>query len=89
MLAKSLVYGRKNIGQAGAVRLGPVARARALALVAAWPLLATAAQLNEFRDAHVLAHYEIAARDSVLRWHQMPLWDPYYCGVPSRYMPPQ
>jgi hypothetical protein len=51
-----------------------------LALVAAWPLLATAAQLNEFRDAHVLAHYEIAARDSVLRWHQMPLWDPYYCG---------
>jgi hypothetical protein len=51
-----------------------------LALAAAWPLLSTAAMLNEFRDAHVLAHYESAARDSVLHWHQAPLWDPYYCG---------
>ncbi|HEY6462048.1 MAG TPA: hypothetical protein VIY73_17900 [Polyangiaceae bacterium] len=51
-----------------------------LALAAAWPLLSTAASLNEFRDAHVLAHYEIAARESILRWHQAPLWDPYYCG---------
>jgi hypothetical protein len=51
-----------------------------LALVAAWPLLSTAAQFNEFRDAHVLAHYESAARESLLRWHQVPLWDPYYCG---------
>jgi hypothetical protein len=52
----------------------------ALALAAAWPLLSTAPLLNEFRDAHVLGHYESAARDSVLRWHQAPLWDPYYCG---------
>jgi hypothetical protein len=51
-----------------------------LALVAAWPLLASAPALNDFRDAHVLAHYESFARDSVLRWHQAPLWDPYYCG---------
>jgi hypothetical protein len=51
-----------------------------LALAAAWPLLSTAAMLNEFRDAHVLAHYETAARDAVLHWHQAPLWDPYYCG---------
>jgi hypothetical protein len=51
-----------------------------LALSAAWPLLSTAAMLNEFRDAHVLAHYETVARDSVLHWHQAPLWDPYYCG---------
>jgi hypothetical protein len=51
-----------------------------LALSAAWPLLSTAAMLNEFRDAQVLAHYETAARDSVLHWHQAPLWDPYYCG---------
>jgi hypothetical protein len=52
----------------------------ALSLVATWPLLATATALNEFRDAHVLSHYEAIARDSVLRWHQAPLWDPYYCG---------
>ncbi len=51
-----------------------------LALSAAWPLLSTAAMLNEFRDAQVLGHYETAARDSVLHWHQAPLWDPFYCG---------
>jgi hypothetical protein len=51
-----------------------------LALVAAWPLLASAPALNDFRDAHVLGHYETFARDSLLRWHQAPLWDPYYCG---------
>ena len=51
-----------------------------LALFAAWHLLDTAPALNEFRDAHVLGHYETAARDSILRWHQLPLWDPYYCG---------
>lgn len=52
----------------------------AVALCASWPLLATAPALDEFRDAHVLAHYEAAAREALLRWHQMPLWDPYYCG---------
>jgi hypothetical protein len=51
-----------------------------LALVVAWPLLSTASAMNEFRDAHVLAHYESVARDTILRWHQAPLWDPYYCG---------
>jgi hypothetical protein len=58
-------------------RLGAFA---VVALVTAWPLLATAAWMNEFRDAQVLSHYESAARESVLRWHQFPLWDPYYCG---------
>ena len=52
----------------------------ALALAASWQLLSTAPLLNEFRDAHVLGHYESAAREAVLRWHQAPLWDPYYCG---------
>lgn len=51
-----------------------------LALAAAWPLLSTAVMLNDFRDAQVLGHYESAARDAILRWHQAPLWDPYYCG---------
>ena len=52
----------------------------ALALLASWPLLATAPALNDFRDAHVLGHYESFARDALVRWHQAPLWDPYYCG---------
>jgi hypothetical protein len=51
-----------------------------LALLASWPLLSTAASLNAFRDANVLGHYESAAARSVLLFHQMPLWDPYYCG---------
>ena len=51
-----------------------------LALVATWPLLSTGAALNEFRDAHVLAHYEQVARETLLRYHQVPLWDPFYCG---------
>lgn len=51
-----------------------------LALIATWPLLSNASALNEFRDAHVLAHYEIAARLAVVRFHEVPLWDPYYCG---------
>src|SRR5580700_10016405 len=50
------------------------------ALFASWTLLATAPLLNEFRDAHVLSHYEHVAVDTVLRYHQVPLWDPYYCG---------
>jgi hypothetical protein len=51
-----------------------------VALGASYSLLATAPALNEFRDAHVLGHYETVARDAILHWHQLPLWDPYYCG---------
>jgi hypothetical protein len=53
------------------------------ALVAAalvWPMLGHAGFLNEFRDAQVLALHEHAAVDSVLRFGQLPLWDPWYCG---------
>jgi hypothetical protein len=69
-----------------AARVGPprlpirLAVFAVLALWATYPLLATAPALNEFRDAHVLGHYETVARDAILRWHQAPLWDPYYCG---------
>jgi hypothetical protein len=58
-------------------RLGAFA---VVALIAAWPLLANAAAMNEFRDAQVLSHYESVARESALQWRQLPLWDPYYCG---------
>jgi len=51
-----------------------------LALVATWQYLASAHSLNTFRDAHVLSHYEWVARTSVLKFHELPLWDPYYCG---------
>ena len=51
-----------------------------LALAATYPLLRAAASLDSFRDASVLVHYEEAARDSVVHFHQAPLWDPWYCG---------
>lgn len=70
-------HGVRRIAVRRAYRLGAFV---VLALLAAWPLLVTASSSNDFRDAQVLSHYESAARESVLRWHQWPLWDPYYCG---------
>lgn len=51
-----------------------------LALVLVWPLLGTAADMNLFRDAQVLDGYEHHAVETVRRFGQLPLWDPYYCG---------
>ena len=51
-----------------------------LALVLVWPMLAHAAWLNEFRDAQVLSLHERTALDTVRRFGQLPLWDPWYCG---------
>lgn len=77
----ALLGGGYRAGRATAARLPwRLAVFAAVAVCASWPLLSMAPALNEFRDAHVLAHYETAARESLLRWHQMPLWDPWYCG---------
>lgn len=51
-----------------------------LAAVLVWPILPDAARLNEFRDVHHLFFYERAAIDTVLRYGELPLWNPYYCG---------
>ncbi len=51
-----------------------------IALAATWPALANANLLNDFRDAQYFTLFEEAARLSVARFHQLPLWDPYYCG---------
>src|SRR6185437_11125207 len=50
------------------------------ALAVAWPVLATAGEMNIFRDAQVLYAYERDAAWSVLHFGSLPLWDPYYCG---------
>jgi hypothetical protein len=36
--------------------------------------------LNDFRDSHYFTLFEEAARISVAKFHELPLWDPYYCG---------
>jgi hypothetical protein len=51
-----------------------------LAIAVTGPSLARSALLNDFRDNQYLTLFEEAARLSVGRFHQLPLWDPYYCG---------
>jgi hypothetical protein len=51
-----------------------------LALDSKWPVLEKAGYLNDFRDSQYFTLFEEAARISVAKFHQLPLWDPYYCG---------
>jgi hypothetical protein len=51
-----------------------------LAAALVWPALAVAASTNEFRDAQVMLLHEHAALDSVKRFGELPLWNPWYCG---------
>jgi hypothetical protein len=51
-----------------------------LAVVTKWSALARASELNDFRDSQYFTLFEEAARIAVARFHQLPLWDPYYCG---------
>lgn len=51
-----------------------------IAAVLVYPLLADAGRINEFRDVHHLFFYERAAIDTVLRYGELPLWNPYFCG---------
>ncbi len=52
----------------------------ALAAVLVWTLLPYAPFINEFRDVHHLFFYERTAIDTIRRYHELPLWNPYYCG---------
>jgi hypothetical protein len=51
-----------------------------LAAAFVWPILEQAARLNEFRDVHHLFMYERSAIDTIRRYGELPLWNPYYCG---------
>ncbi len=51
-----------------------------LATALVWSSLKDAARFNEFRDAQVLDLYERSAVDTVRRFGELPLWNPYYCG---------
>lgn len=51
-----------------------------LATALVWPILPDAARLNEFRDVHHLFLYERSAIDTIKRFGELPLWNPYYCG---------
>lgn len=51
-----------------------------LALLASWLPLSHAGKVNDFRDAHLLQTYEQVGAQSVARFGQLPLWNPYTCG---------
>ena len=51
-----------------------------LALAALWGALGAAGHVNEFRDAQFLFAYQRVAVDTVRRFGQLPLWNPFYCG---------
>jgi hypothetical protein len=51
-----------------------------VALAVSWPALGSASLLSMYQDAQHLTLFEEAARIAVARFHELPLWDPYYCG---------
>src|SRR5687768_2355110 len=51
-----------------------------IATVMLWPVLGSAGGANEFRDAQVMFLHERAAVLTMKSFHELPLWDPYYCG---------
>jgi hypothetical protein len=51
-----------------------------VALAATWRALGDSSQLNAYQDAQHFTLFEEAARIAVARFHELPLWDPYYCG---------
>lgn len=51
-----------------------------IALIGCFAALDQAAGMNSFHDAQFLSAYERHARLSLLRFHELPLWDPYNCG---------
>ena len=75
--------GVESLKSLGRVMASPYARTAyflLIALVTVWPLLSNAGSMSTFRDEQALLPYEEAARKTVLEFHQLPLWDPYYCG---------
>jgi hypothetical protein len=51
-----------------------------VAASAAWMPLSQVGGLNDFRDAHLLSSYDMAAARTVTDHGQFPLWDPWNCG---------
>ncbi len=51
-----------------------------IALAATWFHLWRAGEFTDFRDYQYLTLFEDAARITVAKYHQLPFWNPYYCG---------
>jgi hypothetical protein len=51
-----------------------------LALATKWPVLGKAGFFLDTTDAQHCSIYEEAARLTIAKFHELPLWNPYYCG---------
>ncbi len=51
-----------------------------VALASKWVTLGFGGYMNDNRDAQYLYLYEELARSTITRFHELPFWDPYYCG---------
>jgi hypothetical protein len=51
-----------------------------LVLGAKWQLLGQSGFFNDSTDAQHFSIYEEAARVAVTKFHELPFWNPYYCG---------
>jgi hypothetical protein len=51
-----------------------------VAIVTKWTTLQTAGLFNDKTDNEHFTLFEEAARLAVVKFHQLPLWNPYYCG---------
>ncbi len=79
-LSKVVRQSIELLGRAAAKTSVRLAYFAMLTLVTTWPLLSSAGSLNTYRDSHPLVQYEESARQTLLRFGEAPLWDPYYCG---------
>src|SRR3984885_5353592 len=51
-----------------------------IAIVAKWSTLQTAGLFNDKTDNEHFTLFEDAARLAVVKFHELPPWNPYYCG---------
>lgn len=51
-----------------------------LALAVKWQVLGKAGLFHDTTDAEHLSLYEETARLTLTKFHELPLWNPYYCG---------
>ncbi len=69
-----------GLGRLAAATWTRLAIFTAIAVAAEWPYLMHAGAMIDYRDAQYFTLFEESARISVLKFHQLPLWNPYYCG---------
>jgi hypothetical protein len=75
-----LQSGYAGVRQAAAKTPVRLALFALLATYAKWEVLGQAGLLTDTLDAQHCSIYEESARIAVTKFHELPIWNPYYCG---------